>query len=391
MAKKKNEEKLEQELFIDIEENLISNSYSQSAKLVNGKITRKIIIQNQEEEITISPLEPGFGHSIGHAFRRTILSDLTGYAISAVKIVGCTHKFQNLSGVRENVSDILMNLKEVVIKGTDKKIPGFFATIDVDGPGDITAKDIKMESGEIINPDHFICSLDVNGSFSAKLFICYGRGYVSSDEHYFQNTTSEEDKFLESAEKIDATYNHIIRINYNVEPTRVEDKTNYDKLIFHIKTTGGITPLEALGTAYGFIKDQMKVFEGLTTANIDLPEQEEENENYNIPDLMFVHISKVGLPHRVQNTLTLNGIHLVGDLVVCTKEELMKLPRMGNESLTDIIQTLNASGLQLPMSINGWNSKSSKLKREIIIKNHYSNQEITQKNNKDVDFDILGV
>jgi DNA-directed RNA polymerase subunit alpha len=398
MAKKKNEEIKNEEIieennsqFIVEEEKFTSEIFSHSAKLINPKIYRKILVENYKEEIMITPLETGLGNSIGNALRRTMLSQLSGYAIGAAKIMGCTHKFQNISGVRENVCDILMNLKEVVIKG-DKinNTPGFYGTINVEGPCDVTAKDIKMEQGEISNPDHFICSVDVNGSFSAKLLICWGRGYVVAQHQKFQNTTSEEDKFLESALIMDATYNQINRVEYAVEPTRVDEKTDYDKLIFTIETNGSITPNEALGTAYGVLTHQMDCLKELAFAEIQIEEKEKSIENINIPDIMTVQISKIGLPYRVQNTLLLNNITRVGDLVTKPESLLMRLPRMGYESLTAIKQTLSASGLTLGMTIPGWVSDPVDL--ESLEKNNnklLEDEENQEKNEENSTEDLI--
>ena len=386
MAKKKNEEIIEDNdsQFIVEEEKFTSEIFSSSAKLITPKIYRKILVENYKEEIIITPLETGLGNSIGNALRRTMLSHLSGYAIGAVKIMGCTHKFQNIPGIRENVCDILMNLKEVVIKSDNAtSTPGFYATIEVEGPGDVTAKDIKMDQGIICNPDHFICSVDVNGSFSAKLLVCFGRGYVIANHQKFQNSTAEEDKFLESALIMDATYNQINRVEYMVEPTRIDEKTDYDKLTFTIETNGSLTPNEALGSAYSILTNQMECLHELAFAEIQVEEKEKSIENVNIPDIMTVQISKIGLPYRVQNTLLLNNITRVGDLVTKPESLLMRLPRMGYESLTAIKQTLSASGLTLGMTIPGWVSetidaeKLEKNQKKILEEeeNHEKNEE----------------
>jgi DNA-directed RNA polymerase subunit alpha len=366
MAKKKNqEEEVKDEVqFIVEEETNISEIFSFSAKLVIPKVTKKILIENYKEEIIIMPLEPGLGNSIGNALRRTMLAHLSGYAISAAKIMGCTHKFQNISGIRENVCDILMNLKEVVIKVDDPDAtPGFYGTIDVQGPCDVYAKDIKMEQGIVCNPDHFICSVDVNGNFSAKLLVCWGRGYVIAQHQKFQNTTAQEDKFLESALIMDATYNQIKRVEYVVEATRVDEKTDYDKLIFTVETNGSISPNQALGSAYNILTRQIDCLQELEMAEIQVEEKEKPIENVNIPDIMNVQISKIGLPYRVQNALLINGINRVGDLVTKPESVLMRLPRMGYESLTAIKQTLSASGLTLGMMVPGWISEPMDLEK----------------------------
>jgi DNA-directed RNA polymerase subunit alpha len=358
MAKKKQETVEIKDQFIVEEESSTSSIYSFSARLVTPKISRKILIDNIKEEITISPLESGLGLTIGNSLRRCMLSHIGGYGIAAVKIKGCTHKFQNINGIRENVCDILMNLKEVIIKPSNNKHPAFYGTIEVKGPGDVTAKDIIMENGIICNPDHFICSLDVNGSFSAKLLICYGRGYVVAEQQKFQNSLSKEDDFLESSLILDTTYNHIKKVEYHVEPTRVDDKTDYDKLIFIIETSGAITPEEALGSSYQLLQNQIKIIETLPDSEIEIEEQEEVINDSNIPEYMFYSINKIGLPPRVQNTLALNNIKYVGDLVSKSESELIRLSRMGNESIQAIKQNLATSGLSLGMVIKGWRSNN---------------------------------
>lgn len=364
MAKKKDNEEIKDQFIVNEELNT-SSLYSFSSRLVQPKIIKKILIENIQEEITITPLESGLGTTIGNSLRRCMLSHISGYGIAAVKIKGCTHKFQNINGIRENVCDILMNLKEVVIKPKDKNsYPAFYGTIEVNGPGDVTAKDIIMEEGIVCNPDHFICSLDVNGSFSAKILICYGRGYVIAEQQKFQNTLSQEDEFLESALILDTIYNHIKKVEYHVEATRVDDKTDYDKLIFIIETTGAITPEEALGSGYQLLQHQLKVIETLPDSEIEIEEKETPINDANIPEYMFFSINRIGLPPRVQNTLNINNIKYVGDLVTKTESELIRLSRMGNESIQAIKQNLATSGLSLGMSIKGWKSVNIKESNE---------------------------
>lgn len=368
-----NKENINDFLFYD--DTNVSSIFSYSSLLVTPKINKKIIQENVAEEITLTPLEPGLGITIGNSLRRVLLSHMGGYAISAVKITGATHKFQNVNGIVENVSDILMNLKEVVIAVNEKEnIPSFFGVIEVQGPGDVYAKDLKIDYGTIINPDHFICSLDTNGSFYAKVLITYGRGYVEAEDQYFQNTNSDEDQFLETALIMDCTYNHIKKVEYHVEQTRVNEKNNYDKLILKIETSGAITPVKALGSAYYILMQQMGILRDLPNAEIEVTEAPKQAVENNIPEYMFFSINKIGLPDRVQNTLELNNIRYVGDLVTKTESELLRLQRMGNESITAIKQNLSTTGLSLGMNIKGWSSA--------LADQNFEDNGLNEKNNK---------
>ena len=355
------------------EEEIFKNgsAFSVSAKLVNPQIHKKTIIAGVKEEFMIYPFEPGFGLTIGNSLRRIMLSHMTGFAISAVKIFGCNHKFQALPGIRENTCDILMNLKEVCIQADSaNSVTSFMANIDFTGPGDVLAKHLVMEHGMVCNPDHFICHVDVNGFFKASMLICFGRGYVMADKNKCVNTTLNDDNFLESAIIMDSTYNNIKQVEYSVEPTRVEEKTNYDKLILKIETTGAITPKECLGRAYQLLWHQMAPIKNFDNFDIHVEEQEKEQNKIDIPDIMFIPVTKVGLSTRVRNGLEVNNIDYIGDLVTKTEQELTRSPRIGKESIREIKNVLSNLNfdLSLGMIIKGWRPANVEKISDMIVK-----------------------
>jgi DNA-directed RNA polymerase subunit alpha len=366
-------EEPQEENLIGDEEDFFKNgsAFSVSAKLVNPQIHKKTIIPRVKEEFSIYPFEPGFGLTIGNTLRRIMLSHMTGFAIAAVKIFGCSHKFQSLAGIRENTCDILMNLKEVAISvEASNNITSFMGTIDITGPGDVLAKHIIMEHGTVCNPEHFICHVDVNGSFKASMLICFGRGYVMAENNKCINTTINDDNFLENAIIMDSTYNHIKHVEYSVEPTRVEEKTNYDKLILKIETTGAITPKDCLGRSYQLLWHQMSPIKNFDNFDIHVEEQEREQNKVDIPDIMFIPVTKVGLSTRVRNGLEVNNIDYIGDLVTKTEQELTRSPRIGKESIREIknvLANLNFD-LSLGMTIKGWRPANVEKISDMIIK-----------------------
>jgi len=296
-------------------------------------------------KISIEPFERGFGHTLGNAMRRVLLSSIPGAAITEVEIEGVLHEYTSVDGVQEDIIEILLNLKGVAIRLHGTKASQL--TINKEGPGVVTAGDIVGELDvEVINPDHVIANLNKNGRFVATLKAEIGRGYRPA------KTQSKFDEETQTIGKLflDASFSPVRKVTYSVESARVEQRTDLDKLIIDLETNGTIDHEEAVRRAGSIIKNQLDIF-------IDLEDESEvlakEAEIEVDPNLLKA-IDELELTVRSANCLKAKNINYIGDLVLKTEMELLRTPNLGKKSLTEIKHVLEQHGFTLGMHLENW-------------------------------------
>lgn len=299
------------------------------------------------------PLERGFGTTMGNSLRRVLLSSLQGAAICAVKIDGALHEFQTLPDVVEDVTDIILNLKDVLVKMHDPKTRTL--RIDKQGEGEITAGDIQATEGvEILNPKHRIASLSRGGKLHAELVCQMGRGYVPAERN-------KQPHMPIGMIPIDALFSPIKKVNYVVTNARVGQQTDYDKLTLEVWTDGSVRPEDAVAYAAKILKDQLSIFINFeeTYEPADEPvseEQEKLNEN------LDKSVDELELSVRSANCLQNANIRYIGELVQRTEAEMLKTKNFGRKSLKEIKEILAEMGLQLGMKLEGWVSPANRNK-----------------------------
>lgn len=290
------------------------------------------------------PLEPGFGVTIGNALRRILLSSLEGYAINVIRIAGVEHEFSTVSGVKEDVTNIILNLKQVRFKQVVEEFENEKVSITVENTTEFKAGDIsKYLSGfEVLNPDLVICHLDSKASMQIELSINKGRGYVPADENREFCTDSHDIA-------IDSIYTPIRNVKYAVEPYRVEQKTDYDKLLLEVTTDGSIQPKEALKEAAKILIYHFMLFsdEKITIENTEVDVNEEfDEEVLHMRQLLKSKLVDMNLSVRALNCLKAADVETLGDLVKYNKNDLLKFRNFGKKSLTeldDLLESLNLS------------------------------------------------
>jgi DNA-directed RNA polymerase subunit alpha len=294
--------------------------------------------------VTIEPLERGFGHTLGNALRRILLSSMPGSAVVEAEIDGVLHEYTSIEGVQEDVVDILLNLKQLAVKMHHRD--EIELNLAKKGPGVVTAADIETgHDVEIVNPDLVIATLTKAGELSMRLKIRRGRGY----EPVSQRPTFEEQNGPIGRLKLDASYSPVRRVAYNVDAARVEQRTDLDKLIIDIETNGTIDAEEAIRRAGAILKDQLAVFVDLQGEGIG-PEVGEKA----IDPILLKPVDELELTVRSANCLKAENINYIGDLVQKTEVELLRTPNLGKKSLTEIKQVLENHGLQLGMRLESW-------------------------------------
>ena len=292
--------------------------------------------------VTIEPLERGFGHTLGNALRRILLSSMPGCAVVEVEIDGVLHEYTSIEGVQEDVVDILLNLKQLAVKMHQREEVEL--TLAKKGPGVVTAADIETgHDVEIINPDLVIATLTKAGQLSMRLKVRRGRGY----EPVTQN--DEDGSGPIGRLRLDASFSPVRRVAYTVDAARVEQRTDLDKLIIDIETNGTIDSEEAIRRAGAILKDQLAVFVDLKGEGLG-PEPGDKA----IDPILMKPVDELELTVRSANCLKAEDINYIGDLVQKTEVELLRTPNLGKKSLTEIKQVLENHGLQLGMRLEGW-------------------------------------
>ncbi|MEE9269550.1 MAG: DNA-directed RNA polymerase subunit alpha [Candidatus Krumholzibacteria bacterium] len=291
----------------------------------------------------IEPLERGFGHTIGNTVRRTLLSSIQGAAVTAVRIQGVLHELSNIPGVMEDVTDIILNLKQLVVKmhGDEPR----FLTLKVEKQGEITAADLEETADvEIVNKDLFICSCSEKTKVEMDILIGHGRGYVPAEAH-------DLDSFDIGLIPVDSKFSPIKRVAYLVEDTRVGQRTDYDKLILEIATDGSVTPDDALGFAAKIVKDHMLLFIHFDEEPMEEEEEEIDEEVERLRELLARSVEELELSVRSSNCLRRANIKTLGDLVGRTEQEMLKYRNFGKQSLKEIGEILAGMSLYLGMDV----------------------------------------
>jgi DNA-directed RNA polymerase subunit alpha len=311
-------------------------------------ITVEESVPGRSAKITFEPLERGYGTTIGNSLRRMLLSSLPGGAVTSVKFEGVTHEFDTVKGVREDVMDIILSLKELDIAMDNSETTSI--TLDMKGPATVTAGDIQCPAGvAIMNPEMVLAHLNEDAVLKFEAIIEKGRGYDPALE---RETDDRAVGFL----LVDASYSPIRRVATRVENARVSQKTNYDKLIMEIETNGSISPEEAIGAAAKIIQDQLVVFSDFNALE---DEAAQESDDVGISDVLAQPIDHLDLSVRSMNCLKSDDIFRVGDLVQRTEQEMLRTPNFGRKSLTEIKEVLENMGLSLGMKLEGWPPEES--------------------------------
>ena len=308
---------------------------------------RIIDVQNvspYHARLTMEPFERGYGHTLGNALRRTLLSSMPGFAATEVKMAGVLHEYSTIDGVQEDVVDILLNLKGVVLKmhGRDEAT----LTLKKSGEGVVTAGDIEQQHDvEIVNPDHVIAHLAAGGKLDMQIKVEQGRGYIAATSR----KTGEEGRSVGSI-MLDASFSPVRRVSYSVESARVEQRTDLDKLIMDIETNGAIEPEEAVRYAARILVEQLSVFADLK----GMPAMIEEKKATQIDPVLLRPVDDLELTVRSANCLKAENIYYIGDLIQRTETELLKTPNLGRKSLNEIKEVLASRGLTLGMKLENW-------------------------------------
>lgn len=304
-------------------------------------------ISDNHAKVIMEPFERGYGHTLGNALRRILLSSMTGYSPTEVQITGVVHEYSSIDGVRDDVVDIMLNLKGVVFKLHGRE--EVTLTINKTGEGEVYASDIELPHDvEIINPDHHLATLTAEGKLEMQIKVEQGRGYVPGNIR----TLSEDRQHTIGRIILDASFSPVRRVSYEVENARVEQRTDLDKLILDIETNGVLTPEEAVRQAARILMDQISVFAALENEE-DIFETEEQ-ATPQIDPVLLRPVDDLELTVRSANCLKAENIYYIGDLIQRTENELLKTPNLGRKSLNEIKEVLAARGLTLGMKLENW-------------------------------------
>ena len=329
---------------------------SSSNELLKPRLIDVNVISPRNAKIVLEPLERGFGHTLGNALRRILLSSIQGSAVVEVQIEGVLHEYTAIEGVHEDVVDILLNLKGLAVVLHNKTEASL--VINKVGPGVVTAADIQGDADvEIINPEHVIANITSNGSLSLTMKVATGRGYVSAT----QRRTDEERPI--GSLLLDASFSPVRRVSYSVESARVEQRTNLDKLIIELETDGTVDPEETVRKAAGILQQQLTVF-------VELEGSEQEAAAWveaEIDPILLRPVDDLELTVRSANCLKAENIYYIGDLIQRTEVELLKTPNLGKKSLTEIKDVLGSHGLSLGMRLENWPPAQMKKERKPLI------------------------
>jgi DNA-directed RNA polymerase subunit alpha len=288
------------------------------------------------QQFTIGPLEPGFGHTLGNSLRRTLLSSIPGAAVTQVRFDEALHEFDVIPGVKEDVTDLILNIKDLVLRcSSDEPVT---LRLDARGPGDVTAGDIQTTADvEVLNPDLHLATVNAKGRLAMDLTVEQGRGYLSAERNKRTSTIG--------LIPVDAIFSPVRRVAFSVEPTRVEQATNYDKLTLEIETDGSISPRDALASAGDTLRNLVALVADLTDEPRGL-ELGEVAPSTVSPDL-DLPIEELELSERPRNCLKRARVDTIGQLVQKTEDDLLAITNFGSKSLDEVIQKLDERGLSL--------------------------------------------
>ena len=293
-------------------------------------------VSDVRRKFTIEPLEPGFGYTLGNSLRRTLLSSIPGAAITQVNIDGVLHEFSTVEGVTEDVTNIVLNLKGLVLRSENEEP----STVHLrsTGPGEVTGADIQLPAGiEVLNPEHHIATLSGTTTLSMELRVEQGRGYVAAQ-------TAPKEAI--GAIPIDAIFSPVKRVTYEVEPTRVEQMTNYDRLILDVETDGSITPSDALSSAGSTLVELFQLFAGVGEGDRGLVLGPEPGED-EVSGVLAQPIEDMDLTVRSYNCLKREGVTTVSELTQKSEEDLLEIRNFGQKSIDEVKAKLEEMGLSL--------------------------------------------
>jgi len=323
-----------------------------ATELLKPRVVDVHVTDECHAKVVLEPLERGFGHTLGNALRRILLSSIQGCAVVEAQIDGVLHEYTAIEGVQEDVVDILLNLKGVAAVMHNKNEA--MLTLNKTGPGVVTAGDIETDHDiEIINKDHIIAHMTEQGSLSMTLKIAKGRGYQPATQR-----RTEDDRAIGSL-LIDASFSPVRRVAYSVDTARVEQRTNLDKLIVDLETNGTVDPEETIRKAAGILQQQLSVF-----VDLQGDEQvEQEKTETEIDPILVRPVDDLELTVRSANCLKAENIYYIGDLIQRTEVELLKTPNLGKKSLTEIKDVLGTHGLSLGMRLENCSNHFTQSKR----------------------------
>jgi len=315
--------------------------------LLKPKIISVEALAANQAKVVMEPFERGYGHTLGNALRRVLLSSMVGFAPTEVAIGGVVHEYSTLDGVQEDVVNLLLNLKGVVFKLQSRDE----VTINLrkEGPGVVCAKDIDLPHDvEIINPEHVIAHLSAGGKLDMQIKVEKGRGYVPGNMRQYQDEATK----LIGRIVLDASFSPVSRVSYAVESARVEQRTDLDRLVMTIETNGVISPEESIRQAASILVDQLVVFAALESSQVagDLA----PSRSAMVDPLLMRPDDDLELTVRSANCLKAENIYYIGDLIQRTENELLKTPNLGRKSLNEIKDVLAARGLSLGMKLDSW-------------------------------------
>ena len=289
------------------------------------------------QRFAIGPLEPGFGYTLGNSLRRTLLSSIPGAAVTQVRFDDALHEFTTLPGVKEDITDLILNLKDVVLRVLAEE--PVTLRLDMRGPAVVTAGDIQLTSDvEVLNPDLVIATLNAKGRLALDVTVERGRGYVSADRNKRSSTIG--------VIPVDSIFSPVRRVAFTVEPTRVEQSTNFDRLILDIETDGSISPREALASAGDTLRSLVSLVADMSDNPMGLELGDVGAATSGSPDL-DLPIEDLDLSERPRNCLKRAQVNTVGELVTKTEDDLLAITNFGQKSLDEVLQKLDERGLSL--------------------------------------------
>ncbi len=313
-------------------------------ELLTPRLVDVVRLSNTHSQVTLEPLERGFGHTLGNALRRILLSSMAGCAVVEAQIDGVLHEFSTIDGVREDVLEILLNLKGVALNmGSREEV---MLTLKKQGPGIVTAADIEATHDiDIVNPEHVIAHLETGATLSMQLKVQRGRGYSPANQRYREGETSPVGVL-----RLDASFSPVLSVSYAVENTRVENRTDLDKLIINIETDGTLDPEEVIRQAATIMHVQLSAFVDMTYTDVKAAGVKE----IEFEPVYLQPVDDLELTVRSANCLKAENIFYIGDLVQRTESALLKTPNLGKKSLQEIKDVLAQRGLSLGMKLENW-------------------------------------
>ncbi len=317
---------------------------SSATELLKPRVVDVETVSPVRARVSMEPFERGYGHTLGNALRRILLSSMPGYAITQVKIDGVVHEYSTIEGVQEDVVDILLNLKGIALKLHNRSEATLL--LSKQGEGVVTAGDIETgHDAEIVNPEHVIAHITKGGKLGMEIKIEQGRGY----QPVSARRLDEEERSIGSI-VLDASFSPVRRVSYAVESARVEQRTDLDKLVVDIETNGVVDPEEAIRYAARILVDQLTVFAELkgTPAEVEAPRTPQ------VDPILLRPVDDLELTVRSANCLKAENIYYIGDLIQRTENELLKTPNLGRKSLNEIKDVLASKGLTLGMKLENW-------------------------------------